>query len=196
MKTYNVLKECILNHKYYQPGECYKDPYEHGDKSYLREAEKHGFIKLIVDNYKPNWGVVAKSKLANIEVADTNYTEGEKKYFTFDEALEIEKKLKKSGWRLPTRSEWVLLAEEFGQENGLLNAETIIKNLKLPKEGYQSINGYTHDAGNNGRYWSSTAYSITSRAYALNFDSGVNPSLNSNRYDGMSVRCVRDLEVK
>lgn len=45
------------------------------------------------------------------------------------------------------------------------------------------------NAGSNGFYWSSTANSSTN-AYNLNFDTGVNPSNNNNRYRGLSVRCV------
>lgn len=50
--------------------------------------------------------------------------------------------------------------------------------------------GKLYNAGNNGLYWSSTAYSNAGRAYNLYFDSGVNPSNNNPRYNGMSVRCV------
>ncbi len=49
-----------------------------------------------------------------------------------------------------------------------------------------------NNAGNNGNYWSSTPVSDGSQAYNLNFSgtSTINPSNNSNRYNGRSVRCT------
>ena len=46
-------------------------------------------------------------------------------------------------------------------------------------------------AGQDGYYWSSRAYSSASYAYLLNFGSGgVNPSSVTNRYSGLSLRCL------
>ena len=45
-------------------------------------------------------------------------------------------------------------------------------------------------AGYGGIYWSSVGY-YSNNAYYLDFSpSGVYPSLNGDRYDGFSVRCV------
>ena len=61
----------------------------------------------------------------------------------------------------------------------------------LPVRSGNVNSGSLRNAGNNGNYWSSTAYSSTSNAYNLNFNSGnVNPSNNNNRYNGQSVRCL------
>ena len=70
--------------------------------------------------WKPNGTI--KSKLLPIEIAANDYWEasdddsdpavvnGKKRYFTWDEAMAIEA----SGWRLPTRTEWMRLCIEFG----------------------------------------------------------------------------------
>lgn len=129
------------------------------------------------------------SRLTNLIIAGEDYVEGDKKHFTYDEAMDIQRSLP-DGWRLPTRSEWALICEEFGQKDGRLDADTMINNLRLGRNGYV-FNGSLDDAGSNGYYWSSTAYSA-SNAYSLGFNSSsVNPSSNRVRYYGFSVRCVR-----
>ena len=51
-----------------------------------------------------------------------------------------------------------------------------------------------NNAGSNGNYWSSTANG-TNNAYNVNFNSGnLNPANNNNRYNGNSVRLVRQVE--
>ncbi len=47
------------------------------------------------------------------------------------------------------------------------------------------------NAGDNGRYWSSTPNSNGTQAYNLNFNgtSNINPSNNNNRQYGYSIRC-------
>lgn len=137
---------------------------------------------------------IATSKLAKVEIADRDYMEGEQKYFTFDQALEIEKKLKPTGWRLPTRSEWTLICEEFGQKDECLNPSILANKLKLNRNGwYDFDDGVPYHVGNAGWYWSSTPNSDGSKAYYLYFDSSnVNPSSNVGRYFGLSLRFVRD----
>lgn len=148
--------------------------------------------KTSVDSYNPE--VVAISKLAGVEIAATNYVEGSKQYFTYDEALEIEKKLESTGWRLPTRSEWVLIAEEFGQQNGMLNGTTLSDQLNLPKLSYVDAEDKIHPSY-GGYYWSSTTYSYTTYAYRLTFSAGqVYPSDYHYRNLGLSLRLVRDVE--
>jgi uncharacterized protein (TIGR02145 family) len=55
----------------------------------------------------------------------------------------------------------------------------------------QNTSNLFNGAGNNGNYWSSTPNSNGSNAYHLNFNStsNINPSGNSNRNNGFSVRC-------
>lgn len=132
-----------------------------------------------------------RSRLTGLLIASGDYVEGDKKHFTFDEALEIEKKLK-DGWRLPTRSEWVLICEEFGQKDGKLDADTLVKNLHLGRNGgiFDSTLQY---AGSSGYYWSSTAYS-SANAFYLYFGTNVAPSSNYCRYWGFSFRCVKEVD--
>lgn len=136
-------------------------------------------MKQKVEKAKP-----IKSKLANLLIAPEDYIEGEKKYFTYDEAMAIEKKLN-NGWRLPTRHEWALICEEF-------DPELLTKNLGLGKKGYV-LNGSLNAVGSGGYYWSRTVYSGGSQyAYYLAFHSS-RVRLNV-RYLGFSVRCVKELE--
>lgn len=138
---------------------------------------------------------IAWSESLNIEIAANDYwedNEHEKKtHFTWDEAMEIEKKLN-NGWRLPTRHEWVMLAEDSGQDkNGKLSSEKLEKNLNLKKNGY--YDGIYGLVGPDGYYWSSTAYSATD-AYNVYFTaSNVNPQDSNYKSYGFSVRLVRGL---
>ena len=62
--------------------------------------------------------------------------------------------------------------------------------LFFVRSGYVSPTNYLSSAGYRGYYWSSVADS-SSDAYYLNFySSGVYPSNDLYRYDGLSVRCV------
>lgn len=162
----------------------------------------HPRTKVLLDNgyieKLPNFcpKVVAVSKLAKVEIADHDYIEGNKKHFSFDEALEIEKKLKSTGWRLPTRSEWVLICEEFGRnlEIDELEGQWLQKNLGLALNGY--INRYSsspYGVGSYGFYWSRTAID-SNYAYLLGLSSSnANPASSNAKYLGFSVRCVKDL---
>lgn len=169
----------------------------------IKRLEEKIFGTDTEDKWKPEDTI--KSKLANVEIASNDYWEsseedsemvvdGKKIYFTFDEAVEIEKKLG-NGWRLPTRHEWSLICEEFAndQNTGELCPAMLGKKLELNKNGYiddDSIEGSDSDAF----YWSSTAFS-SNFAYNLDFNSGnVNPTFSLSRLYGFSVRLVRDLK--
>lgn len=148
--------------------------------------------------WKPK--VLKKSKMLGIEIADKNYWEfdedgNKKEYFTWDEAMEIQKKLP-DGWRLPTRSEWAIIAEEFGQdENGELNGTKLSEALDLPLSGYRD-GGSTLSQGSSGYYWSSVA-DDNNYAYFLYLSSSyVSPQLNGLKWLGFTVRLVKDTEVK
>lgn len=199
LKEFKVLKE-FLSHKsqkIYKPGEGYIG----GKSSYRTKALKeHGFIKdtdadleCTSEDSLPVFAPVAKSKLLNIEIADRNYAEGDKEHFTFEEALEIEKKMKATGWRLPTRHEWAVLVEEFGNsEDGRIEANKLVEALRLTYAGVV-FNSALNSVGSNGYYWSSTAYSSTN-AYRVRFNSSEVSTNNNNRYFGYSVRLVRDVK--
>lgn len=142
-----------------------------------------------------------KSKLTGLIVAPENVgrehtkrgTEYDGKiYFTYDEAMKLEKNLP-DGWRLPTRSEWVLLAEEFGQdENGELEGDILAEKLALPLTGYFR-GGSLYNTG-HGYYWSRTTDSSGAYdAYYLYFvSSGVNPQSDDDKEYGFAVRLVKE----
>ena len=62
----------------------------------------------------------------------------------------------------------------------------------LPAAGYRNDTSL-NNAGSNGNYWSRTLNtSNTSNAYNLNFNSSNINTNNNNRYNGQSVRPVRN----
>lgn len=154
----------------------------------------NGFIEKI-EEAPQDFGVIATSKLAGVEIADQDYTEGDKEYFTFDEALEIEKGLK-NGWRLPTRHEWVLICEDLAlDEHGTLSSQKLRDKLGLSLKGFFDLNDEeVYRLGANAYYWSSVA-STTTNGYALYFyATGVYPSNSFSRAVGFPLRFVRDLK--
>jgi hypothetical protein len=64
----------------------------------------------------------------------------------------------------------------------------------IPLAGYRNrADGSLSSRGSNGNYWSSSSNGIN--AYNLNFNStSVNPANNNNRANGLTVRCVKDLQ--
>lgn len=100
------------------------------------------------------------------------------------------------GWQLPTsnnqnKGSFYLLLDKYGL-NSSYNSTTITQSpLYFNPSGYV-YSGSLRYAGDIGYYWSSTASSLTSLTYYLNFNSGdVNPSrTNGRRYYGFSVRCL------
>ena len=100
------------------------------------------------------------------------------------------------GWKLPTSNN-----SNSGSFQALMNAYSIGNNTAgstaiTQTPLYFNPSGYVNSgslwyAGNEGDYWSSTANSSTSNAYALYFYSGfVGPSYDYYRYGGQSVRCL------
>lgn len=161
---------------------------------FISGLEKYGFIEEIKEQ---DFAVIATSKLAGVEIAAEDYVEGDKKHFTWDEAIEAVKKLG-NGWRLPTRKEWSLICEEFGcDEDGELSGGLLAKNLNLKANGWKDGNGSLDYSGSYGFWWSSTVSGTTGR-YGLYYDTS--DGLNSGNYDsrdrGSSVRCVRDANDK
>lgn len=163
----------------------------------------YGRCKDVVANsaermYNPE--VVATSKLANVEIAAEDYNIGGKvvdgkHYFTYDEALEVQEKLEDTGWRLPTRSEWVLICEEFGQKDGQLNVETLYKNLNMSYTGYYDYeDGKLYNRTTYGFWWSATRSSATGANLLRTDTSGVSPQRSNYRGNGFAVRLVRDAD--
>ena len=93
------------------------------------------------------------------------------------------------GWKLPTSNN--SNSGSFGGLVGSLNSTTITQAPYYFNPSGYVYSGSLWNAGNEGDYWSSTAYSNTSRAYYLYFSSGsVYPSRYYYRYYGQSVRCL------
>ena len=93
------------------------------------------------------------------------------------------------GWKLPTSNN--SNSGSFGGLVGSLNGTTITQAPYYFNPSGCVSSGSLRYAGNVGYYWSSTAYSSTSRAYYLAFGSGpVSPSNLSYRSLGFSVRCL------
>lgn len=119
-----------------------------------------------------------------ISIADQDYYEilpnGTKKTeFTWDEAMEIEKKTN-GKWRIPTQAEWFAIAAAFGADkDGKVTGETLAKNLNL-----------TTDEDGYGHFWSSTVYGDTGARH-LGFGSTyVSPQYSNDKVFGFTVRCV------
>lgn len=161
-------------------------------KNFLRHAKP-----LRKVNYNPE--VIATSKLAKVEIAAEDYNIGGKEvdgkhYFTHDEALEVQEKLKDTGWRLPTRSEWVLICEEFGQKDGQLDLKTLHKNLNMDHAGFiDGDDGLLYYRTTGGYWWSATRSSTTSANILYTNTSNVFPQNSYYRGYGFAVRLVRDI---
>lgn len=142
------------------------------------------------------------SHLANVVIAPEDLTiqeDGkEKKFFTYDEAEKAVAKLG-NGWRLPTRSEWALIAEEFGNDpdTGKLSSKKLCKALNMELSGLVNNSaGAVVYVGTSGYWWSSTRSSGNSMYYLSMGTTGVNPALYDNRSYGLTVRCVKDIVKK
>lgn len=131
-----------------------------------------------------------KSKLTNLIIAPEDYTEGERKFFTWEEAMEINV----PGWRLPTRSEWVLIIEEFGcGKDGKMSPEKLYPGLKLALNGRIDCDKILWGVGTSGYWWSSTRrdeYAV----YGL-YAGGSTPFVDYRDKDyGCSVRLVKEID--
>ncbi len=105
------------------------------------------------------------------------------------------------GWRLPTSNSdsanysFGNLVKQYGysgsnQTSGVTDATLLASPLFFARGG-DVYSGSLSYQGSRGYYWSSRAYSDANLAYYLNFYSSyVNPSYNSARNRGFSVRCV------
>lgn len=138
-----------------------------------------------------------KSELTGLIVApedlEITLPDGTKKtHFTFDEAIRYTKNLP-GGWRLPTRGEWVMLAEEFGcdPKTGKLDGNRLKDALKLDFNGWVDSAGKEYGVGGYGYYWSSVV-DDDDLSYALYFgaDGNLYPQYYDFRSNGNSVRCV------
>jgi uncharacterized protein (TIGR02145 family)/prepilin-type N-terminal cleavage/methylation domain-containing protein len=93
------------------------------------------------------------------------------------------------GFRLPTQSEW----DAIITASGITNYTTAYNSsLKLTEGGYRMVNsGSLTKIGISGCYWSSSPNGVNSSSMCFN-SSSVYPTINSNRGNGFSVRCIKD----
>lgn len=123
-----------------------------------------------------------------------------------------------SGWHVPSDREWEALLKFVSRDQGVGNKEsdggwTIIAKYLKSKSGWDKngngsdVYGFSGVPGNKryndgdfygsigsyGYWWSSTSYS-TNDAWrrVLNYDDSNVSRLSYSKYDGFSVRCVRD----
>lgn len=191
---YKVLQRFLTESALYMPGGIYEIP---TSGKFTKRLLEYGFIERISNKEQfLQWekgGIV--SKLANVIIAPEDYTEDSKEHFTWDEAMAIEEKLK-NGWRLPTRHEWVLIAEEFGRdtEKDEFGGKLLKEALSLNMNGYKDCDGRIWSQGSIAYYWSRTANSSTNAYYLyLNSSGNLYPAYINNRYYGYSVRCVKEI---
>jgi len=93
-----------------------------------------------------------------------------------------------SGWRLPTETE---INNELTSWSPNNSSGAIASPLKLPSAGRRyGSSGALNDVGSTGYYWCSTVSGTYARF--LYFYSSNAFMYNSNRANGMSVRCLRD----
>lgn len=167
------------------------------EKFSVVEEQAVNVTPIVLSTY--NSEVIAISKLANVKIAAEDYNIGGKEvdgkhYFTYDEALKVQEELKNTGWRLPTRSEWVLICEEFGQKDGQLDTETLYKNLNMDYTGYRYSDGKVYGRTTYGYWWSATHSSATNANYLFTGTSLVDPQDSLCRGYGLALRLVRDVK--
>ena len=46
-RMWKVLKECVIEHEYYEEGDIYYETHPLGDKTYLDTLVEHGFLKFM-----------------------------------------------------------------------------------------------------------------------------------------------------
>lgn len=126
--------------------------------------------------------------------------------FTWDEAMgEDNKIIPPEGWRLPTRDEWEMIADEFDTPKRLR------KGLNMDFHGIVSmydIDEYKDnldsfvplEQGEYGYYWSSTQWRRDSVGILHFFDKaiivGCCSEFSAETGDGCSVRFILDKQVK
>lgn len=156
-------------------------PFEEVAKAtYEVETTTHYLKESAAENERRGVGVRGPKY---IKIADIDYYEilpdGTKKTeFTWDEAMEIEKKTH-GKWRVPTQAEWFAIAAAFGSDkDGKVTGETLAKSLNLTtdKDGY-------------GNFWSSTVGGDNAH-YLYFYSTNVYPQDLINKVYGFTVRCV------
>ena len=131
-----------------------------------------------------------------ITLCRQDYSERYKKYFTFDEALEIEKEAKKHGFRLPTVQDFEKLYAYYGvDKDGNDTPQRFVDELGFSYSGYwDSASSSASDLGSYGYYWSSSVFD-TGGGYLLYFNSSnVYPQYSNYKYYRLTLKFIYDPE--
>ena len=142
------------------------------------------FEEMAKAKHRLDFSVVG-SPTKTIKVADIDYYEilpdGTKKTeFTWDEAMEIEKKTH-GKWRVPTVPEIFAICAAFGQsEDGTdVDPQILVDNL-----------GVTTNEDGHGYYWSAATYNTDYSRYLYFGASSLGPRTGDYKGFGFAVRCV------
>ena len=155
----------------------------------MEDVEKHWseikpFEEVAKAEYRLDFSVVG-SPTKTIEVADIDYYEilpdGTKKTeFTWDEAMEIEKKTH-GKWRVPTVPEIFAICAAFGRSEDGTDVDPQVLKETL---------GLTTDEDGGGYYWSAATYSTNLSRYLSFNASYLYPRNGNSKGYGFAVRCV------
>lgn len=163
-------------------------------------------VEEAIEDEKPN-KVAARSEAPNdwwrdpieipelgLKITSKDYYEilpdgTKKEYFTWDEAMEIEKKTN-GKWRLPTCVEMMKIACVLGEKDGDVDRDTLVEALKLEQKGWVDEDGDTHGKGKEGNWWTSTELSSGSARSLNTYTTRVYPRDSNYKGFGFSVRCV------
>lgn len=131
-----------------------------------------------------------------ITLCRQDYSERDKRYFTFDEALEVEKEAKKHGFRLPTVQDFEKLYAFYGLDKDRGDTpQRFVDELGFSYSGvWNGMDSSAGHVGSNGVYWSSSVYN-TIYGYYLNFDSSnVYPQDSYYKSRGLTLKFIYDPE--
>ena len=139
------------------------------------------------------------------------YDNFQKEYFSFDEAMKIERRiLRPNGWRLPTDKEWEELMLEHGENSFSLTSELSLRFLGYLTEksmkdfrlmgsdrSLTTMYSQAKSGGQNGCgfYWTSTSSSRFSAFVFINSGDTLQ-TVPLNKYKGLSIRCVRGTHMR
>lgn len=146
----------------------------------------------------------------DFELKDGTVMKKDRRYFTYDEAMALEKELfKPNGWRLPETKEFMILHAYYGlDDNGQDNVAALYSTLRLEATGWidyrdmKKHNLALNEYGTvvrrttNGNWWSRNASTTTDANYLnthISSNTGyVYAQHSAYRGYGFSIRCVKE----
>lgn len=146
----------------------------------------------------------------DFELKDGTVMKKGKRYFTYDEAMALEKELfKPNGWRLPETKEFMTLHAYYGlDDNSQDNVAALYSTLRLEATGWIDYRGMKKynltlnedgtviDRTTDGYWWSRNASTATYANFLSTYFSSntgyVNAQRSRNRGVGFSIRCVKE----